>query len=301
MHFRFVLLSLLAATPVPCQDTKLTAGRNYLVELQRADGAFPVPAHARGHAVGITALCALALLADKRHGRTVQRALAWIAAQTTTAGYDRAVAVEALCRGLPRFRGLRKVASQAVARLLADQTESGAWRDRGREETCLTALSLVALDAARTAGLRVPPAAIESGLAFLRARYVERLRGFQAETFPSPSYGASCAALAALLRFGKRDDAVIAGGLRGLRATRRAGPRDLEAKPFAGYLRGRRLLELSWHADVLRRAGSAKRRTSWFSATRRLLLPLQHSDGSWSGWFGPAYATALVLRTLSRP
>ena len=72
---------------------------------------------------------------------------------------------------------------------------------------------------------------------------------------------------------------------------------DLAGKPFKGYLRGKLQLEVWALAESLR-LGDAQRFAAWQPRLRDELLAGQAKDGSFAGWYGPAYGTALVLLLL---
>ncbi|MDC3378906.1 terpene cyclase/mutase family protein [Planctomycetota bacterium] len=139
----------------------------------------PRPQDHDKHDVGVTALAVLAFLGNGHTHRfgvykdTVQAALRWLRSQQAESGalgrsarrhwmYDHAVATFALAEAyaVTRDVGLRRPAIRAVAFLVRAQNPGAGWRygvRPGDNDTSITGWAVLAMKAARTAGLDVHP------------------------------------------------------------------------------------------------------------------------------------------------
>lgn len=306
-HTGWLLLALSAQAPPPLEQT-IHKARESLVAAQDGDGSFAPNRHGRAYRSGITGLCALALLDSERtrHREAARKALAWLAAREEDANmYAHAWATLALCRGCTRWPELDAAARRSVETIVRCQNESGGWGYRPEpgsphEETCLAAALLEALHAAKGAGMAAPEDTILRAGRFLERRYEAGLRMFHADAYPSPSYGATASAAAALRLLGGVAARVSQQASSWLgRQSLEAITADLPGKPFRGYLRGRFHYELAAHARALVRAGKPDSWKGWRRRVHVRLWRRQAADGSFEGWFGKPYGTALVVLTLA--
>jgi len=276
--------------------------RRWLLAHEESDGSF-APARRERFRRGITAVCALAL---GKHGAAALRHLAAGGAEGRgTSAYGQVFATWSLCAGMTK--DTRFAARKAVNDLLARQGEDGAWSDAisphvVRAETCLTALALLALHAAKSAGIDVPANAVTRGVQFLEARYLRGRRMFTADEQPTPSNTATALATVALLRWGRGASSTARGGLKTLTSMAPGGwTRVLsERTPILGYRRDHGWLGLFGYSLALRESNGGK---AWQRVRARVgaaLRTIQASDGSFDSAFGKPFATAMALLVLPR-
>jgi hypothetical protein len=277
-------------------------GLRYLQRAQTADGAWSNPGGEQGPA--INALCLLALVAeggDPRYGphaATLRRGLdALLRAQDANgyfgpSMYHHGFATLALAElyGAMDDSRLGPALEKAVRLILDAQAKShvGGWRYSPTStdgDTTISGAQLVALFAARNAGLEVPEAAIERALEFYR----------------------------------RCQDA--AGGIGYTEVGGGSGPRNAIAVLVAGLAQEQdsRLFRGSW--DWLRRSGEGQSggylfyyyyyaAQAWFRAdmaawrtwNRQMadrLLSTQNAQGGWDGPQGSTFCTASALLSMA--
>ena len=163
----------------------------------------------------------------------------------------------------------------------------------------MAALMLHALWSARAAEFTVPEETIRRARGFLRERFAPRLKMFHNETLPSPSYGATATAVAALQQWGEHDSERVRSALSYLQSQPIEGlTADLRGTPFLGYARGVFHFELASHGIALFFTQDEKLLAAWLPKVRKSLEKQQAKDGSWDGWFGKPYGTAAVCLLL---
>ena len=314
-----------------------------LVANQIADGpdAGAWPGTQPRHRIAVAALAGLALLADGRlpgagaEGAPVARALAYVLARQDAAGYFGAddasgmyihgiATVFALsCLGMqadPAAEGeLAARCRRAVQVIVQAQQVAkpanarGGWRytpHSGESDLSVSSWQLLALHAARQAGLAVDDSAIEEGLEYLERGWLETAAGegvaaaagfaYRPGVSTQPEPGPTGAALfvRALLR-GGADDARSRQGLAWLERF----PAAWGGAHYHGYF----WFVSFYLAQGRFQAGGA----AWTAAAARLqalLLAHQEGDGRWglppddaplSAGTGAAYPTAMAVLLLS--
>lgn len=282
-------------------DTPLRRGLDYLEAAQNENGAFPPNRFGRRYVRGITGICVLALMAGGRN-KAAQKGLDYLAGHPDIAHmYSHAYATLALCEGAIRWPRYRPAAQDAVRRIIQSQHPNGSWGyapDPGspRTETCMASIILDTLYAAHRAGIDVPGRTVRKAVRFLHARWDPQRKLFNNEIHPSPSYGATGMAVAALQHRGERDSDRVKQGLaklEGLSIERITA--HLKGNPFPGYMRGHFHFELAAYAMALYHG---RRLAGWLPEVARRLADQIGEDGSWEGWFGKPYGTALVCLVL---
>jgi hypothetical protein len=280
-----------------------TAALRWLIAQQAADGHWAFPT-APGNDVAATAVAVLPLLRAGEgppaaalfspYARPAERGLAYLAGVQQADGgfpgilYNQALATLALCEGYrltadPRLRGH---AQRALDYIAWAQHVAGGWRyaPGQRGDTSVTTWQVLALDAGRSADLRVPPQALARASAFLDSVASE---GGSAYGYIQPGQGTPtlrAAGLLCRLRLGwvPRRPAVIKGAA----ALRRLAP----GKDGDVYF-------LHFATPLLREVGGDDWR-AWQPAVRHWLLEHQERGergtadrGSWSPQ-GQKYAAA---------
>lgn len=335
----------------------LRAGLDWLAQHQGADGSWDCDDFgarcragaggacegpgASAHDVGVSALAVLAFSSagavpgEGADGAVVERGLAWLLERQQEEGllgentgtqflYDHSIALLALCEGLAREENanLRAGAQAAVDYLETARSPGAGWRyevpPKGESDTSVTGWALLALHAARSAGLRVSDAAFEGGLAFLQTmidpatgRIGYLLIGSESSRIPNvnddfpAAHGEALTAEGLLCLLSLRDSP-----RRGEMLTRHASL--ILKKPPRWEPRERTIDEYYWYFGTLamQRMGGANWK-AWRDALHEALLPHQERDptdcafgswppvGPWGFCGGRVYSTALACMDLA--
>ena len=316
-------LGLSAAVGGPTQDAPgeiavaVANGRDYLLSCQEEDGSFTMNQFGRPFGNrGVTGMAVLALLGstDDRHVGAAIDALDYLVGNPNVSHmYAHAYATHALAAGSVLWPDdFREPLSAAVRVVVESQNENGGWGygptpEPGRTETCCAALMLLALHEARRAGVEVPDPTIDGAIAFVEGQFNETARIYNNETTPSPTLGATALAVAALQVWNRTDTEAFQAGEEALQAlemnTLTANPKGT---PFPGYMRGLFQFEIAAVARARSLTLAPGPFARWHGRLVESLLQGdaskgagQREDGSWEGWFGETYGTALTLLTLT--
>jgi hypothetical protein len=163
-----------------------------------------------------------------------------------------------------------------------------AWRYNPQShdaDTTVTGAQLVALMAARNAGLAIPQKAIDGGIAFLMS--CASPNGGFGYTSPQDSSVPRAAIGALLLTLADRQDTVqYKAAMRYLRATRYAN--DQSYPYYSLYYSA----QAFFHCN-------AEDWNSWNAHNSKVLRQTQQPDGSWIGPQGPTFSTSAALLSLA--
>ena len=164
-------------------------GFEYLKTMQNSDGSFGRGRY--GKHVGITALCAIAYMADGNvpgrgaYGEQVEKALEFVLAHATESGllaaetshgpmYGHGFATLFLGEiyGMnPTDKRVREALVRAVDLIVGTQNEEGGWRYNPvpyDADISVTICQIMALRSARNAGIKVPKKSIDRAVAYVR-------------------------------------------------------------------------------------------------------------------------------------
>jgi uncharacterized protein YfaS (alpha-2-macroglobulin family) len=322
---------VLAVTPLlaqPAQDAPasdnlldekaaaaLRSAHEYLVGRQQENGAFGTSGY-RGN-VAVCSLAGMALMSAGStpgrgpHATAVNRFLSYVLAATQDSGfisvtatashgpmYDHGFATLFLaeCYGMSQRGDLREKLSKAVKLIVSTQNNEGGWRylpQRDEADVSVTVCQVMALRAARNAGMFVPAETVQKAV-----DYVKRCQnpdgGFMYR-LPSgeSAFPRSAAALVALYSAGIYDSPEVVKGLEYLQGFR---PRaDLPSRAVQNYFYGHYYaVQAMWHAR-------GKAWPEWYRAVRDDLVGRQANDGSWQDPYGREYATAMACLVLQMP
>jgi RNA polymerase sigma factor (sigma-70 family) len=307
------------AIGAPADDRRagqaLTAGLRWLVKQQAADGHWSFGRTLDSDAAA-TALALLPLLRTGEgppgaalfnpYAAPAECGLAYLArAQRADGGfpggmrmYAQALATIALCQGYRQTADprLRRPAQRGLDFIVAAQHLAGGWRyDPGQVgDTSVTSWQVVALDAGRSAGLRVPRQALAKASAFLDSVSSEdgSAYGYVMAGRGSPTMQAAGLFCRLRLGWGPRRPGVV----KGVVALRQLSPQ------------GGSDLYFLYHATRLMREVGGEDWRAWEPVTRRWLVTKQDGGqggdadrGSWSPT-GQVYAAAggrLLVTTLA--
>ncbi len=300
----------------PATRAAIDKGLAWLAERQNDDGSFGTGPH-RGN-VGICGLCGMAMMTCGSTpgrgpcGAKVDRAVDYVLANAQQSGFilepnsaNRGQAMYnhgfatlflAECCGMSSRGDLREKLSKAVKLILASQNKEGGWRydpKRDDADVSVTSCELVALRAARNAGLWVPRDSFDRA-----AKYIERCQNadggfvYILGTGRESEFSRSAAAVVALAAAGVYKGAVVEKGYDYLR----------QFQPAQGVVRNEKYYEYGQYyaAQAMWQAGGQSW-AKWYPAIRDELLARQQADGSWMSDYGPEYATAMCLMVLQMP
>lgn len=307
-------------------------GLDFLARSQLNDGSFSD--RLGGAAVGVTALAGLALMAGGhqpgrgKYGRQVSRAVDFVAGTAngpnpgflTTAdsqhvgrlasqpapmyshGFGTLFLAE-VCGMIPdaaRDARVRAALEQAVAFTIAAQNQEGGWRYEPRAQfadVSVTVAQMMALRAAKNAGLFIRKNVMESGAKYIKGCQMPdggfsywKGQGFSA-------FARSAASIVGLYSASIYEGKEVERGLKYLQQFtpgRRFGPREI---PPQHYWYGQ------YYAGLAMWTAGDDFWTPWLPAIRdEVLARARTSNGTWSDpYHGAAYATAMALIILQLP
>jgi hypothetical protein len=291
----------------------LQRGWDYLARVQQQDGQF---AGTMGGNVAIVSLAGLAWIAGGSlpergpFGAQVQRCIDYIAASCNGNGFI--VRQEAVRRGPMYGQGfatlfLAEVAGMtphaevddklraAVGLILKAQNSQGGWRytpEPIEADLSVTICQMMALRAARNAGVSVPGEAVTAAVDYIR-RSQNTDGGFMYQLEGGESrFPLTAGAIVALQNAGRYEGKELELAYQFLE--RRMGemmsPMNHNYFFYAHYY----AVQAMWQ-----RGGEAF--ADYFKSIRQLLLEMQSEDGSWPDVLGRHYGTAMACLVLSAP
>jgi len=286
-------------------------GLNWLAQHQGEDGSFGSLSHYGPH-VAITGLGGLAFMSDGstpgrgRHGTAVDRALVFIVDHSSESGlisaetshgpmYGHGFAALFLAEayGMTPRPDVREALRRAVRLIVQTQNEEGGWRYqpvRADADISVTVCQIMALRAARNAGVHVDKSVIDAAIEYVKQsqnpdggfRYMLHSGG--------SAFARSAGGVAALQYAGLYGAPEINRGLDYL--LRFAPPQE---QTVGHYFYGH-----YYAAQAMFLAGDQHWR-QWWPAVRNELVEKQEFDGSWRGQAGDEYGTAMALIILQMP
>ncbi len=286
-------------------------GLHWLAQQQSEDGSFGSLSHYGPH-VGITGLAGMAFLSEGnspgrgRYGQVVDKALSFILSHSSESGllaaetshgpmYGHGFATLFLAEvyGMTNRLDTRETLRRAIRLIVNTQNEEGGWRYqpvRNDADLSVTICQIMALRAARNAGIYVDKTVIDKAIEYVKAsqnpdggfRYMINSGG--------SAFARSAAGVAALQYAG------IYGGEeieRGLEYIKRFTPPKEQTVGhfFYGHYYG---------AQAMFLAGDQYWQ-QWWPAIREELLRKQSPEGFWRGQAGQEYGTAMAMIILQMP
>ncbi|REJ93851.1 MAG: prenyltransferase [Planctomycetota bacterium] len=302
----------------PETRSSIDEGLIWLAGRQQEDGSFGTTTRYRNNP-GVAGLCGLAFLASGStpdrgpYGQHVSRAIDFVLSCARPSGYiveedwnyyhgpmyghGFATLFLAEVYGMSPRDEVRETLRRAVTLIVNTQNEQGGWRyvpESEEADISVTVCQVMALRAARNAGIAVPKETIDACIDYLQKsqngdggfRY--RLLEAAESKFPR-----SAAALVALYTSGVYEGPIIE---RGLGYMMQFAPGTIGSRSQEYYFYGQYYaVQAAWHAG-------GDYWEIWYPAARDELLDLQLGDGSWSDpWIGNEYAAAMSLIALQLP
>ncbi len=304
-----------AACITPPATAAVTRGLDFLASRQQEDGSFGTSGYARN--VGVCSLVGLAFVA---HGSTPTRGkyaaqisgcLDYLLAQADATGF--LMAADASSRGpmyghgfatlllaevygMARQPQLRDRLGQAVDIILAAQNEAGGWRYQPTAQDAdlsVTACQVMALRAARNAGIAVPRGAIERAVAYIKScQNPDGGFRYMLEQNTDSQFARSAAAVVALYNAGIYAGEELDSGLDYVAGFAPGNQRPgAEAYFFYAHYYAAQAM---WHAG-------GDRFQQWFPAVRDDFIRRQDSRGAWQDAICSEYGTAMACIVLQIP
>jgi hypothetical protein len=299
----------------PAAERSIALGLKWLAAGQHDDGGFGSGA-LRGNAA-VSALAGMAMMADGsapgrgRYARQLGRCIDYLLSRAQPSGFISgedtsygpmyghgfATMFLAECYGMSPRADLREKLSRAVKIIVGSQNKEGGWRYqpvRSEADISVTVCEVMALRAARNAGLYVPNETIDRAIDYIRRSqnadggFMYRLATPGGSDFPR-----SAAAVAALYSAGIYKSPEIAKGLEYIKAFMPAeGVTRRESYFFYGHYYA---VQAFWQAG-------GERFAPWYAAVRDELISRQREDGAWqSAQEGNECATAMACIVLEIP
>jgi len=281
-------------------DVMYVKGLQFLAKSQSAEGAW---ADVYGRQPGVIGLCVVSMLAhgdDPNVGpyaSAIKRGLNAILAQQNkdtgyigTSMYNHGFAALALAEAYGAVDDVRlgPALQRAINLIVASQARNptGGWRyspDSMDGDTTVSGAQMVAMFAARNAGLAVPEDAIQKGLKyFTSCKTPEGGYGYTGASGPNATRCAIGVLVQALAK--QKDTAEFKGAWTYLQTA--AG--DAHYQQYYLYYAAQAYFHSS--PDAWRK---------WNGANIKSLAATQNKDGSWDGSFGNSFGTAASLLSLA--
>lgn len=202
-------------------------------------------------------------------------------------------------------RRLRSCLKRATQLIVTAQNSTGGWRYLpGAEDAdmSVTVCQVFALRGARNVGIDIPKPTIDAAVRYVKASFVRETatRGaFQYQidlTYPGGlsrcSFALTAAGVATLCGAGEYSAPEVRLGLQYLWDAR--PPAEIAPDRFDFYY-------AHYYAAQAAFQAGGEYWKEWYEATKRELLALQRSDGSWTDLVGSNYATAMAAIILQLP
>jgi prenyltransferase beta subunit len=298
----------------PAQQQAVARGLEYLASRQQADGSFGTGGY--GAACAFTALAGLAFMADGnlpgrgKYGVNVRNAVDFITRNQQESGfftsganqgemYSHGFATLFLGEvyGMTGDEQVKENLQKAVRLIERCQNSEGGWRYQPAPvdaDISVTICQVMALRAARDAGIKVDAQVIEKAI-----QYVRRLQnpdgGFSYRSMGGESgFARTAAGTASLYYAGIFEDNAVT---RGLAFMERFAPGNHNADPENG-----RFYYGQYYAVQAMFLAGGKYWADWYPGIRDILIDTQeHDTGGWSGEVDPTYCTAMALIILQMP
>jgi len=297
----------------PAAERSIERGLKWLTNRQHEDGEF-----GSGPLRGNAAVCALAGMAmvsggstpgQGPHGAEVNRCIDFILSSEQPSGFISgtdaghgpmyghgfATMFLAECHGMSPRADMREKLAKSVKIILDCQNKEGGWRYqpvRADADISVTVCQIMALRAARNAGLFVPNKTIDRAIDYVKRSqnadggFMYMIQGGES-AFPR-----SAAGVVALYSAGIYEGPEITKGLDYIEGFLPAeGVARRENYYFYGHYYA---VQAMWQAG-------GDRWTRWYSAVRDELVSRQRDDGSWHSTNGNEYATAMSCIVLQMP
>ncbi|QGJ69644.1 Prenyltransferase/squalene oxidase [Planctomycetales bacterium 10988] len=299
----------------PAAQQAIDKGLKFLASRQHADGSFGTGGYSRN--VGVCGLAGLAFMAEGstpnrgQYGANIARCIQYLIDHTREDGFivepsasshgpmyghGFATLYLAECYGMSLREDLREILAKAIQLIIRAQNEDGGWRYHPQPsdaDVSVTICQVMALRAARNAGIYVPKATIDRC-----TEYVKQCQntdgGFRYMIEGGPSaFPRSAAGVVALYMAGVYEGPAIDRGLDYLIQYKpdRFGVQSRDSHYLYGHYYA---IQAMWYAGE-------EYWEQWYPAIRDDLISDQRSDGSWVNQRCFEYGSAMACIILQLP
>lgn len=324
----FGLLALLAATaslPAPVQaapdDVQMDAATKkatakalqWLAEKQNADGSWGESRYP--HNTAITGFALLAFMSQGHvpgqglHGPEVAKGCRFLLASSRESDgylvgarggnmYCHGMATLALSQlwGMTGDEEIKPVLKKAITLIVGCQSREGGWRYQPNEngaDISVTIMQVMALRAAKNAGLHVPDATLRKALDYIKRCEDPRTGGYNYQpNSGAPGFARTAAGACVLQLCGEYEAKQIPKAIAYLKNNANERHHWFYAQYYASH--------------AMHTVGG-KEWAAWYSTTVKQLRDKQEGDGSWTGRDldhsapGPIYCTSIAVMVMSVP
>lgn len=321
-------------TPAPDLVTSeaqsaINRGLDFLAANQARDGSFTDSRSGFGN-VAVTGLAGLALMAGGhqpgrgKYGPVVARATSYVVSRGTagsrpgflhnadallnhSAMYQHGFGALFLSEVLGMLpdpaaqKRVREVLEKAVKLTRDAQNREGGWRydpEPNQADVSVTVAQLMALRAARNAGLFVPKSVVDAAVGYIKA--CQRPDGgfcyIKTQPQAGSAFARSAAAVVGLFCAGVYEGKEIDRGMRYLMQFKPGGRPAIFDGRTDHYLYGH------YYAALAMWTAGGNYWAEWFPAIRtELVARARAGGGAWTDWYGTAYATAMACIIMQLP
>jgi prenyltransferase beta subunit len=296
---------------MPDSARKATArALSWLASKQNGDGSWSEARYP--HNPAITSFALLAFLSQGHvpnqgiYGKEIARGVRYlVSSQRDDDGYiigtrggnmyshGMATLVLAEVYGLTNDRTIRPALKKAIELIVGAQNRDGGWRytPQPRDaDVSVTIMQVMALRAAKNAGLHVKDATMRDAIDYIKRCYDDRTGGFCYMPGMRPGFARTAAGVCVLQLTGEYKASEIPRAIDFLKDTF-----DSREHYWYGH----------YYASHAMHQVGGREWKDWYERMVESFLPMQASDGSWSGYErgspGPVYQTAIAVIALSVP
>ncbi|MBI3410461.1 MAG: terpene cyclase/mutase family protein [Planctomycetes bacterium] len=294
------------------EETKKSIGRalEWLASKQNSDGSYTDGGYV--HNTAVTSYAVLAFMSQGHlpnqglYGPEVAKAMRFLMASQQKNGYlvgtrggnmyCHGMAALALAElyGQTQDEELRGVVKKAVELIVGCQNPQGGWRYEPAPtgaDISVTIMQVMALRAAKNAGLHVPDTTMKKAIAYIKSCYNERVGGFSYQPGGGgPGFARTAAGMCVLFLTGEYNAKEIPRAVEYLKTQF-----ETHQHFYYGHYYG---------AHAMHQVGG-KDWDDWYARIVKFFVPQQNSDGSWSRTtryeVGPVYQTSIAVICLSVP
>jgi hypothetical protein len=299
----------------PTTRKAIDRGLAFLASRQQEDGSMGPSGYS--HNPGVCGLASMAFLANGstpgrgKYGKNIDRIVGFVLSQADESGFISiagssshgpmyghgfATLFLAECYGMTGRKEIREKLSRAVQLIIDTQNQEGGWRYqpiRYEADISVTICQVMALRAARNAGLYVPQETIARAVDYVkRSQNADGGFMYMLSTGGPSQFPRSAAGVVALYSAGIYEGKHLEDGLNYLmQHIPRGDEFSRETHYFYGHYYA---VQAMWHAG-------GERWAKWYPAIRDALLKRQSDDGSWSDSISVEYGTAMACLILQMP
>lgn len=310
-----------AAEMSPAAAAASKKGLTYLATTQRDDGSW---GGGFGSTTGIVGACALAFMSaghlpDRgEFGTHTARCVQFLVRSAQPNGllyrqgmqgapmYHHGLATLALAEvwGMNQDRNLRDVVKRATDLIVSTQNQKGGWRYQPRvsdDDLSVTVMMLMALRAAKDAGVFVPKDVIDLGIEYVKkchnGKDAGKDGGFAYTPGGGSGFGRTGAGVLSLQVAGNYRAKEVSEGVEYLMSFKPVGTREVEKEHYfyGQYYAAMGIYQAQSAGEWGRRAWA-----QYYPAATKELIATQQPDGRWQGGFDQ-YPTAMAILVLDIP